>query len=706
MRNIFFVALLACVVPATAQHVHEHSTCEDDSINPMKEAILSELTVSGLTGTERMKDSPIAFSVISPRKLHQGGGSNVVDLIAREPGLSQVSTGAGISKPIIRGLGYNRVVVVDQGIRQEGQQWGDEHGLEVDAEGVHSVEILKGPASLMYGSDAIAGVLVLHPEASLIEGTLQARVGGEYQSNNGLYNYHAGVAGNVGGWLWNWHYNDKAAHCYRNGRDGYVPGTWYKERDVQGMLGVQKRWGHSWLRFSRVDFTPGIAEGEREEDSMDGGYGELIWADGNRPKAYSAQLPFQRVIHTKVVSDNAWYVGPGTLKAIVGYQQNYRREFEEAAEEAELGMRLHTVNYDVRYQLSLGQDWNLATGVNGMWQQNANEAEEMLIPDYSLFDFGYFLTAGKQVGRWHLSGGARVDNRSLNTRTMEEDGAVKFGGLGRNFTGITGSLGAVFHVREDLNLRLNAARGFRAPSVSELSSDGVHEGSIQYELGNANLRPEYSMQVDLGMDYTSRYVSLNASLFCNWIQDYIFLGRLPYETDGYRTYRYRQGDAVLTGGEVSVDVHPINPLHIANAFSYVRGLQLHQTAESRNLPLMPAPRWSSQVRYEFPTFGRGRCRRTYVGLGMDYNFRQNHFYALDDTETATPSYALFNVMAGMDLHVLGHNCLELSLVCHNLFDTVYQSHLSRLKYAAGPGIAGMGRNVCLKVNIPLDFHLW
>lgn len=429
---MFLVSLLTFGMSVSAQHVHEHSTCEEDSINPRMEAILSEVTVTGLTGTQRMKDSPIAFSVISPKKLHQSFGSTIVDAIAHEPGISQISTGVGISKPVIRGLGYNRVVVVDQGIRQEGQQWGDEHGLEVDGEGVHSVEILKGPASLMYGSDAIAGVLILHPEGPLMDGTLQAKVGGEYQSNNGLYNYHIGFAGNTKGWLFNCHFNDKAAHCYRNARDGYVPGSWYKERDIQGMVDIKRRWGQSLLRFSRVDLTPGISEGER-----DGETGRLVWEEGNSPKSYAFQLPSQRVMHTKVVSDNVFYLGAGTLKAIVGYQQNYRREFEESRSEAELAMRLNTVNYDIRYQLPLKNQWTLATGINGMWQNNHNEAEETLIPNYWLFDFGYFATAQKQLGRWHLSGGARIDNRTLHTTALMEDDALRFPCLKKNFTGFS-----------------------------------------------------------------------------------------------------------------------------------------------------------------------------------------------------------------------------------------------------------------------------
>lgn len=700
MRHIIIyigVCLWAVSQPFFAQTVHQHSDCLEDSINPMKEAILNEVTVQGIAGVQRLKDAASPFMVVSPKLLHQSIGTNIVDAVGHLPGLAQISTGSGISKPVIRGLGYNRVVVVDQGIRQEGQQWGDEHGLEVDEEGVHSVEVLKGPASLMYGSDAIAGVMILHPERPLEEGTMQVKVGSQYQTNNGLYDYRIGFAGNLNGWLWNWHFLDKAAHCYKNKADGYVPGSWFKERDIQGMVGLNKSWGHSWLRFSRVSFTPGITEGELIGGSFNG-------------CSYSIASPYQKVLHTKAVSDNAWYFGNGTLKAVVGYQQNYRREFEEE-EEAELAMRLHTVNYDIKYLHSLPHDWKISTGIGGMWQRNVNQGEEYLIPDYHLFDFGFFATAEWQMNKWHFSGGARIDNRHLNSSSLIEDGEQRFEALSKNFTGVTGSLGAVWNVTDRLNLRLNVARGFRAPTVSELSSNGVHEGSIQYERGNPGLKPEKSTQLDLGLDYTSHYVSLQASLFTNWIEDYIFLARLPFETDGYRTYQYRQGDARLMGGEVSLDIHPIDPLHIQNAFSYVRGVQLHQPEESKNLPMMPAPRWTCDVRYEFPDFAKGHCRRTFLSAGMEYDFCQCKYYAVDNTETATPGYALFNLSAGMDLHVFGHNCIELTLSCQNLFDKVYQPHLSRLKYvdtnslSGRQGISAMGRNFCIKVSVPIDIHL-
>ncbi len=688
MNKFIIIALL---LPLNAWAQHEHSSLDTDSIDPLKEAILSEVTVQGITGTQRLKDSPSPFMVVTPRELNTLSGSNIVDQISHKPGLAQITTGAGISKPIIRGLGYNRVVTVEQGIRQEGQQWGDEHGLEVDDEGVHSVEVLKGPASLMYGSDAIAGVMILHPEPSLDAGTMQVKMGGEYQTNNNMRNYHIGFAGalkdgnNGGKWIWNWHYNSKDAQNYKNDHDGKVMNSWFDESNVVGMLGTERQWGHSLLRFSNVNIKPGIIG---EENA------------------------FQKIRHTKVVSDNKWSIGTGRLLAIVGYQNNYRREFE-TAEDVAIAMRLNTINYDIKYQWSIGREtltepWKLAVGIGGMWQQNKNEGEEALIPDYRLFDVGGFVTAGKKLGDWHISGGMRIDRRWLNAFNSDE---YCFEGIRKSFNGMSGSIGTVWNVTDQLNLRLNVASGFRAPTVSELCADGEHEGTFQYEVGNHYLKSEHSFQTDLGLDYTTQHVSLQASLFWNRISNYVFLARTGNWRDDVPEFKYNQGNASLIGGEVGIDVHPIEQLHIENTFSFVRGRFLGSALECKDLPKMPAPRWNVSAKYLFHDFAHGVCRRTYVSASMEYNLRQDKYYYSDDTETPTPDYGIVNLSAGMDLHILGHNCIQLSLTCQNLFDKVYQNHLSRLKYVIDEEtgnrytIHAMGRNICLKVTVPLDIHL-
>ena len=213
----------------------------------MKEAnaMINEVVVTGLTGTELLRNSPSPVSIVSPRELQMTPSTNIIDAVAKQPGVSQITTGSGISKPVIRGLGFNRILVVNDGIRQEGQQWGDEHGIEIDAQRVHSVEILKGPASLVYGSDAMAGVLIFHDEPVMAKGTMAGEVESEYQTNNGLFDYSADFAGNQGGLIWNWRWSEKMAHDYKNPYDGYVTNSRFRERALSGLLGVNRNWGYS-----------------------------------------------------------------------------------------------------------------------------------------------------------------------------------------------------------------------------------------------------------------------------------------------------------------------------------------------------------------------------------------------------------------------------------------------------------------------------
>ena len=178
---------------------------------------LHEVVVTGLTGTTHINHIPAPVSVVSAQELQTLSASNIIDAITKQPGVSQITTGSGISKPVIRGLGYNRVLVVNDGIRQEGQQWGDEHGVEVDGEGVHSVEIMKGPASLMYGSDAMAGVVVFHDAPILPLGTMKANVSGGWQSNANLWNYSVNFAGNQQGFVWDGRWSQKGQHQSQGG---------------------------------------------------------------------------------------------------------------------------------------------------------------------------------------------------------------------------------------------------------------------------------------------------------------------------------------------------------------------------------------------------------------------------------------------------------------------------------------------------------
>ena len=724
MKAKYIILLLLCIcttVAAQDNNNQQHHTGDSTDIF-FRHLQLNELTVTGVTGDTKLKHATAPVSIVTPQMLRATASTNIIDAIAHQPGVSQLTTGGSISKPIIRGLGYNRVVVMSEGVRQEGQQWGDEHGVEVDGNSVGSVEILKGPASLMYGSDAMAGVVILHAQPTLAEGEMKANVSTEYQTNNGLFGYHLSVAGNQKGFVWDARWSQKLAHAYKNKYDGYVPGSQFREQAGRLMLGMNKSWGHSRLTGSVYHLTPGIVEGERDPET-----GELECATED-VKTYGKALPFQQVKHYKLVWDNSLNLSSGYLKAIIGYQQNRRQEFEESMDEYELFFKLHTLTYDLRYITNEWNGWKLSTGIGGMYQKSGNEGEEYLIPDYRLFDFGLYATATKTLGeRWTLSGGLRYDHRRLHGDELIEDGDLRFTDFSRHFNGLTGSIGTVCNLNDHFNLRLNLARGFRTPNMSELASNGVHEGSIRYEIGDQQLKAEYSLQADLGLDFTSHYVSAQLALFANRIDNYIFTHRIAEEMEeGYLTYAYTQGDARLLGFEAGVDIHPVHSVHFSNTFSYVDAQLLHQSADTKYLPFTPAPHWSSELKWELfhhthstvsphamheyrhahPKSGVA-LNNLYIAASLDSYLKQTHIYRADDTETKTPGYALLNLSAGTDIQFNGKKLAELYVTADNLLNKAYQHHLSRLKYTdenvvtGRRGIYNMGRNITFKVVVPI-----
>ena len=651
---------------------------------------LNETVVTGIAGQTRLKEMPSPVSLISPSRLKGRPATNIINALAAEPGMSEITTGGGISKPVIRGLGYNRVLVIDDGVRQEGQQWGDEHGIEIDRAGIYSVEILKGPASLMYGSDALAGIIIFHPDPASAPGTFNGNFSSEYQTNNGLAALSLSASGNKNGWIWDGRYSDNRAHSYRNRADGAVPNSEFSERAASATIGKNGNWGNSRLKLSWFHLVPGMIEGDRDPLT-----GELQGEDNG----YSVGLPFQKVNHLKLISDNTFRLANGNIKTILGWQRNRRQEFEESASESGLDFLLNTLTYDVRFLSDGSRGWKSAFGAGGMLQRSDNLGEEFLIPSYSLADAGVFATTSHGFGAWIVSGGLRADIRTLHSEAL----AGRFEEFSRSYTGITGSLGAVRPLGEDFVFRVNVARGFRAPNLSELASNGEHEGTFRYEVGNNGLKPEYSLQGDAGIDFNGRLLSANLSLFASRIDNYIYSARNGEMTpEGLPVFIFRSGLAFMDGGEISFDFHPVHSLHLGGAFSYVSG----KDSEGDWLPLIPAPRLTTELMYEFNHGSDHLLSNIHAGLNLDWNLAQNRFYGRDGTETATPAYALLGATAGADLFIRGKRRASFSIIGTNLTDEIWQSHLSRLKYTGfnpvtgRQGISNMGRNIIFRLTVP------
>jgi len=704
---------------------------------PMEPAVteINEVVVTGSSRAVEMKRMPTPISVVDRNTLSQVGSTNIIDAIGSQPGVSQITTGAGISKPIIRGLGYNRVLVISDGVRQEGQQWGDEHGVEVDEHGVDRVEILKGPASLAYGSDAMAGVISLISAPLPANSSVQGSVATEYQTNNGLAGVSANVAGNGGSFVWSVRASGKMAHSYKNRYDGYVFNSGFKESSVSSLLGLKRNWGFSNLTLSYYRIIPGIVEGERDDATgkflkavnLNGVAEEVIASDGDA-KSYSPFIPRQEVSHYKAVLSSFVRAGNGSIKSNIGIQQNLRKEFANvlAPSEPELYFKLNTLSYDVQYQLPDWASVAWSVGTNGMGQGSRNLGDEVLVPEYNLFDFGVFSIVRKSFGKLDLTGGVRFDTRHINSRSLfvndegepvsasNPDAKVRFSSFSSSFSGVSGSLGFTYQLSKYAYLKANLSRGYRAPNIAELGSNGVHEGTIRYEIGDAGLKPETSLQSDLGIGVSTEHISGELNLFHNTIDRYIFLRKLSSVSggdsliDGVDAFRFVQGDATLFGGEARFDIHPhpFDWIHFENSFSFVIGRLRNQPSNARNLPFIPAPKLVTGIKVDAASYGSW-FSNGYIRFDVESYFKQDRVYSAYSTETATPGYVLLNAGAGFDWLVAKRHFATISLGVNNIADRAYQSHLSRLKYAPEnlqakrTGIYNMGRNFIVKISFPI-----
>jgi iron complex outermembrane receptor protein len=620
-------------------------------------------------------------------------------------------------------------VVVDDGVRHEGQQWGDEHGVEIDELSVNRVEVLKGPASLMYGSDALAGVVNITSVPQIPEGAIRGNILAAYQTNNRQRNLHLDLGGNQKGFTWGVYGSYKAAADYKNKYDGYVFNSKFNEKNFGGYIGVNKSWGYSRILFSNFNQQFGLIEGER--DATTGQFIKLVNNNGTEEEAIATNkdfkssdplIPHQHLLHLKVASDNSFNIGKDRLTAVVAYQHDQRKEIGNVLDpnEKELFFDLNVINYNLQYHLAEKNNWRTSIGVNGMQQTHENKGVEALIPDYSLFDIGAFLYTRKKINQVTLSGGVRFDNRSVNSKEMGDGPDIKFASFKKDFSNVSGSVGLAWEASKMVTLKFNVARGFRAPTLPELSSNGAHEGTNRFEYGEQDLKSETSLQTDAGVTIASEHVSFNASVFYNSLNNFIYYSKLAATGGGdsivsdggedFFAFQFTQANARLYGLEFNLDFHPhpLDWLHVENTFSWVRGQLKEAVDGSKNLPFIPAARLINEVKVDLLKKGK-IVRDVFLTAELDNTFDQKHPFTGFNTETATKGYSLFNAGFGGDIRSKNKTLFTLLFSANNIMDVAYQNHLSRLKYTAVNAVTGrmgvfnMGRNFSMKLNIPLEF---
>lgn len=525
-------------------------------------------------------DNVMKVERISTQDLNASGAITLADGIKNIAGVNIISTGTGIGKPVIRGLSSNRVLTYTQGVRLENQQFGDEHGLGINDSGVESVEVIKGPASLLYGSDALGGVLYLNPEKFAISGETHGDLSSTYFSNTLATSTNLGVktSGEKLKFLARGSYSSFSD--YKSGGDYRVTNSRFNEKDFK--TGVQYLGGKfkSTLRYNYNRSNIGIAE-------------EI----GEQSHSKDLELPFQEIDNHILSFDNTVFFNNSSLDVKAGYLFNDRREFEDDKATAALRLKLKTFNYDVKYNLPELGNFETIVGLQGMFQNNKNEGEEILIPDANTTDIGLLATSHYHLEKIDFQAGIRFDSRKIESEAarnpLEED---FISALDKTFTSFTAALGAKLDLVKNLSARINLASGFRAPNLAELTSNGIHEGTNRYERGNQNLTNEQNFQTDIALEYRNEHVELFANGFYNAVSDYIFISPTNEMMDDTPVYDYLQNNANLYGGEFGFHLHPhpLDWLHFESSFETVTG----KLDNDDYLPLIPANSLRNTFRVE------------------------------------------------------------------------------------------------------------
>ncbi len=731
-------------------------------LKPAEGRLSDVVVVTGVSKATLIRENPVPVEVVTTKQIEQTVEDNVIDALAKNaPGFEAVKTGPNVSKPFINGLGYNRVLTLYDGMRVETQQWGDEHGVPMDDYIIERAEVIKGPASLMYGSDAIAGVLSLFPAIPHeTDGVLHGRYQSEYQTNNGLIANALRLSYGNGHWLGELQGSQRIAKNYTNPIDGRVYNTGFRMANASALIGYEGKWGYSHLNFTFYDNRQGIPDGSRDsltrqftyqvyespgensiQPEMDNIKDRPIVA-GNILNSYTISPLSQRIQDYRAYINNDYKFGQNDLKVLLGMEQNIRREYNHPTDPDKAGeyIVLNTLNYGVRYNAP--SFWNIepSFGVNGIYQNNTNkEATDFPIPAYSLFDMGTYGYVKWKRDRWTIDGGIRYDHRNENGDGMYikpnavtgfyeqvplNDSAgttLHFSPFHLQFQGVTGSIGTTYQLNNNLSFKANIARGYRSPNITEIASNGLDPGAHIVYIGNLDFVPEFSLQEDLGVMGEFSNLSFNASVFNNSIQHYIYEAQKVDENGnpivivpGNKTFQFQQTNAQLYGMDATLNIHPENwkGFHFNNAFSTVYGINHNPQyrkagANGEYLPFIPPPRLLSSISYGISS-EKKIIQLISFKTEMDCNAAQNRYLGLYNTETPTPAYTLFNASVHADIRYTVKQLLQVQLTVNNVFNTAYQSHLSRLQYfeyyTGSPnghlGIYNMGRNICMRMILP------
>ncbi len=644
---------------------------------------LDEIVVSNTRG-DLHKNNVNPIEVRKLDELKAIPSTNLGELLTTIPGVYLSGTGNGISKPVIRGMQGMRVVTYLNGLRIENQQWGGDHGMGVNDLGISSVEVIKGPASLQFGSDALGGVLYFQDEPYARQHSQEAEVQSQFESNtlgtNNRFEYkisQSRIRFNLAGL-----YSNQADYRLPNGR--FAGNSRFSEQNIKSAFSFNLKNWVTHVRYTLVNNRVGIP-GHTHDSIID--YAAFQYAEQSRQQTIPAQLIRNHYLSV----ESKRFFRRGELAVLLGETVNQLTELEDKLTVPAISMKLQNTLYQLRFNYNFTEKLSLVSGFQGMLQQtrNAAKATEFLIPNGNTLDNGLYAIFYLSHKKWNFQSGLRYDTRVLES--LEE-----FNGnapLKRNFDNLNFSAGAVRNGKST-TIRLNVSNGFRAPHFTELLSNGEHHGTLRYEIGMRNLRTENATQADLAFEYHNEHLSLTLNPFYSLLGHYIYINPLDSIAEGLPVYRYEQmKEARLAGVDFGVHYHPhfAHFLHLDSSFSPLS----REGANGEALPFSPQNRINSFVKIALKMKRKFRVEQ--IVLQHSYYFRQDRVASY---ESVSKAYQLFH--AALNLKWEGKIPFWLDFGVKNLSNTAYINHLSRLKSIQLPG---PGLNVYCSLKFRIESHL-
>lgn len=672
---------------------------------------LDAVTVTGQQRRDYQMRSSQTTVHVNREYLKQNFAGSLMQTLEGIPGVKAMAIGSGQSKPVIRGLGFNRLAVVEDGIKHEGQQWGDDHGLEIDQFAVDRAEIIKGPAALLYGSDAIGGVLSLHTNHVPTE-PLSGSVQLFGRSNNEQLGLSARIGGRKGKFFF------RANATLIDYADFRVPtdsiqyySYWIKlkdqrlrntagcERDGSVMLGYQDYNFHTDVRVSDSYHKSGFFANAHGLEVR------LSDIDYDRSRR-DIDLPYQWVNHLKVLSHTTWRTDGVSAELNLAYQKNVREELSEPVSHGympkpddTLERRFEKDTYTAG--LSLRCEYGkhvLKGGLNGEYQHNRRDGWGFIIPDFETGSIGgYVMDRYTLRDNLILNAGLRLDYARTHIHSYQDWFTTPLNGTPvyqqrsteqrRHFTSFTWSAGVNYSLGQWV-MKANAGKSFRVPIPKELGADGINYHIFRYERGNASLDAEESYQIDASVSWADDRWEIEVEPYLNYFPNYIYLSPTAQYVEGLQLYNYTQTRVLRYGVEAQATCRITQHwhAHVQGEYLYAR----QKSGEKKGYALPFSTPWTvdAGMKYIFDWHGEG-----FVGLNAHVVGRQDEIVP---PEKPTDGYWTLNLSAGKNFRLKGSTTLSVAIHADNLLDRRYYDHTSYYRLIDVPE---PGRNVAVKAEL-------